>query len=364
MKIGILTFHFALNYGAVLQTFALSRYLKELGHDVFIIDRIPASKTIFHEIYSFLHGPLKLFYWKKFREFSKAYLQPKTRRYASFSSLSSFQDENFDFVIVGSDQVWRFKMIGFNYFLDFVNGNRTKKISYAASFGKAHWNESTNYTETIKKMLNDFTAISVRENSGVTICKNIFGVDAACVLDPTLLVTGDFYENQLLNNYPKKSNEKIVSYFLGSNPKRDLVPCANLAKLMGLLYEDLWFIESQNYSLLNIHKMHNYTHVRVEYWLNEIRNAKYIITNSFHATVFAILFRKQFVVIDLPGGGTSRIEHLTKILNLEDRFISSIDDLSIDLLNKSIDYNAVETNLNIYRKESHDFLVKSLNTKN
>lgn len=360
MKIGILTFHFALNYGAVLQTYALSTYLKELGYDVYIIDRIPSPKTIFHRIYELTLGAYQRIYWQKFLHFSEYYLQPRSKKYDSFSSLLSFSEENFDAVIVGSDQVWRFELVGLNYFLDFVDENKTRKISYAASFGKDHWEKSIDYTENVKRLLSEFSSISVREEAGVSICKDIFDVNAVCVLDPTLLVERDFYETKLLKKYQEKKNDKIVSYFLGSNPKNDLIPCAKIAKSEGLLYEDLWFIESQDYSLFNLYRKHHYLHITVEYWLNEIRNAKYVITNSFHATVFAILFKKQFIVIDLPGGGSSRIESLTKMLGLEDRYIKSIYDLSIDQLNRSINYDIVETKLDVERQKSKDFLLNSL----
>lgn len=126
MRIGILTFHWAQNYGAVLQCYALKRKLEELGHDVFVIDRLPRYRGVLRALYhrvSYKH----YLSWIKFSRFNRVYLMPKTRAYHSSESLfRKFSKEQLDVVVVGSDQLWRWNIMGYNYFLDFVDKNHTR----------------------------------------------------------------------------------------------------------------------------------------------------------------------------------------------------------------------------------------------
>jgi len=348
MKIGILTLHFSKNYGAVLQTYALLSIIKVKGHTPFVIDRVPEYKSFLHKMYH-RYSLKEHLSWRKLDQFVKEQLFPKTKRYASFKSLDVFEKEKFDAIIVGSDQVWRFKVVGLNYFLDFVRDSKIRKIAYAASFGKSNWDE-TDYvedTDKIRGLLQQFNSISVREDSGVNICKNIFNVDAECVLDPTLLFTGEFYRKTLLSKYIRSDSGKIISYFLGSKKYDNINYCSSLANQYGLVYEDLYTRSS-------------FLHVSVEYWLNEICNAKYVITNSFHGMVFAILFRKFFLIINLDGGGSSRIMSLVAKLGLQKRYVDSITDVTISKLDEYIDYDMVHERLSELRQESLRFLNSSI----
>lgn len=316
MKIGILTFHWANNYGAVIQCYALLSKLKELGHDAYVIDRLPHYNGILRRLYhkfSYNHK----WSWLRFSAFSEDYLSPKTRCYTSEDELKAyFANEKFDAVIVGSDQVWRWKMIGFNYFFDFIDSSVTdiKKYSYAASFGLSEWNDTDENTARIKQLLHQFNCISVRENTAVEICKNVFNVKAQVVLDPTLLHESKFYEQVLLANFNNKPSGKVVSYILGTPHKHLVKEVSIWAKQMGLKHNNLLYTSIDmplQTKLANLPLMH-YT---PQEWLNEIRNAEYVITNSFHATVFSIIFKKKFVVINNPQGGNDRIDTLLSMVN-------------------------------------------------
>lgn len=339
MKIGILTFHWANNYGAVIQTYALLSKLKELGHEAYIIDRRMVYKGILRKLYhkfSYEH----FFSWRKFWKDADAFLQPKTKTYTSHDELvKKFYKENFDAVIVGSDQVWRWKLIGLNYFFDFITDNKTKRYSYAASFGLNEWHGTEEDRNAISELLKKFNRISVREESGVKICKETFGVDAELVLDPTLLHTGYFYEQTLLKNHNRQQSGKVVSYILGKNNKKQVKEIAEWAKNINLKHNELFWTSIEHPSLIGKSEFHA-THVTPTEWLNEIRNAEYIITNSFHATVFSILFQKQFVVLTHDVGGQNRLETLFNSLGIKGCTATTIDEAK-EIINNRIDYTAV-----------------------
>lgn len=342
MKIGILTFHWANNYGAVIQTYALLSKLKELGHEAYIIDRRMVYKGILRKLYhkfSYEH----FFSWRKFWKDADAFLQPKTKTYTSHDELvKKFYKENFDAVIVGSDQVWRWKLIGLNYFFDFITDNKTKRYSYAASFGLNEWHGTEEDRNAISELLKKFNRISVREESGVKICKETFGVDAELVLDPTLLHTGYFYEQTLLKNHNRQQSGKVVSYILGKNNKKQVKEIAEWAKNINLKHNELFWTSIEHPSLIGKSEFHA-THVTPTEWLNEIRNAEYIITNSFHATVFSILFQKQFVVLTHIGGGNNRIETLFNSLGIKNRCVADTSRIN-EIIEEKIDYRTIEDN--------------------
>lgn len=358
MKIGILTFHWAQNYGAVLQCYALKSKLEELGHDVFIIDRVPQYQGILRDLYH--RFSCKYFFsWLKFSRFNRKYLQPKTRTYRSQEVLDKFfHQENMDAVVVGSDQVWRWGMMGYNYFLDFVDRSRVQKYAYAASFGLSHWTDNGLSTAQVNRLLREFTAISVREKTGISICHRIFDVHAELVLDPTLLYNADFYEKNLLEGYERKPSGRVVSYILGEENLEQCQQIACWAAKRGLEYTDLYWTSCDFPSLKA--RLNTFFHYSVPEWLNEIRNAEYVLTNSYHCTVFAILFRKKFVVLDNQSGGTDRIQTLLGMLQIKQRFLRDLThpEILLDLLETPLAYGQVMERLDVCRKDSLAFLVK------
>lgn len=363
MKVGVLTFHKAKNYGAVLQTFALLHTLKTLGVKPVIIDRYAGYKTFLHFLYFTFHPKFILgnLSWFKFNRFSQKHLQSKTRSYASVKSLDHFEkSEDFDAVIVGSDQVWRmeYSAIGYNYFFDFVKNSTTKKISYAASFGKNEWSENENVTNHVKSLLKEFHAVSVREKTAISICHEKFDIRAVQVLDPTLLIARNVYEKMFLSSFPTTKRNRLVSYILG-NKASTITYCGNFATKNSLAFEDLYHTYPIAQAFFK--GKGNYFHKSVPDFLNSIRTAKYVITNSFHATVFSILFHKQFLVIDHPDGGSDRISSLLDIFSLQNRFIKDETDVTLEKLEENIDYNEVELILSKQRIDSINFLQHALN---
>ena len=356
MRIGILTFHWAQNYGAVLQCYALMSKLEDMGHEVLIIDRLPRYQGILRRLYHRFSYKYSLS-WLKFSRFNKQWLIPKTKRYTTQQSLRNFEsNEQLDAVIVGSDQVWRWEIMGYNYFLDFIRKGSIRKYAYAASFGLSYWESKELDLNQVKLLLKEFNAISVREQSGVAICKQVFDVPAQLVVDPTLLFDSDYYEAIFLWNRPKKCSHKVVSYILGEEHLELCQQISRWSESQGMDYRDLYWTRL-SYPALN--KGTNFFfHLSVEDWLNEIRNAAYVITNSFHCMVFAILFRKKFVVLNHQSGGSDRISTLLSALQLKHRFFASSDNFNQlkHMLDVPIPYDEVEEHIHACRKDALSFL--------
>lgn len=237
LKIGILTLPITENYGGILQAVALYRYLHDQGHDVVLIYK--QKKTVLWK--QLVISLLVKIPFQDFRGLKSNYKvnKEKLKRKAFHRSfieseifkisedlytkqeLENFaKKEKLDALIVGSDQVWRKRYINEqyykSYFLDFVDGSDVKKISYAASFGKDEW-EGKDDHEEIAKLLQDFTAVSVRERSGVDVCKNTFKYDNVVhVLDPTMIIGKEFYQEKIIKKYNETETNKggLLTYVL------------------------------------------------------------------------------------------------------------------------------------------------------
>ena len=262
--------------------------------------------------------------------------------------------ERFDAIVVGSDQVWRYQYINdghFNvYFLDFELSFPVRRIAYAASFGKDEW-EAPQVIPQVSEMLNRFDAISTREKSGVTLCCDKFDVPKACnTVDPTILVGAEFYDRYLID-LPKGGVDKtVVTYILDENTEknnsvRDVVSVFNKKGI--------------EHKVINLSQKGSDLFYSVEEWLWNIKNAEFVITDSFHGMVFSILFEKNFLVIGNSARGLSRFTDLLECIGLKDRLVT-LDFDDFDLLEKKIEYKDVNEKIEQMREFSKIFLLNSL----
>ncbi|EPY8569409.1 polysaccharide pyruvyl transferase family protein [Shigella flexneri] len=372
-KIGILNFQYSdHNYGAVLQAVALENVLKQLGKNAEHINFIPnkkGNKNIKQLIIKFLTfiGLKSLIYRafnKKviiknkvegseiFEDFRNKYLN-RTKAFHSLNELIELED-SYSSVIVGSDQVWRPKMYSDLteieiYFLSFIS-QKTKKISYAASFGVERWEYDKNdyVTHKAQKYLNKFNSISVREKSGVEICSSVFDIRAEHVLDPTLLIGRDFFDNLIKDKQPLV--QKTISYYKLDLCESFLTGIEHLANLTGYETNNIYYKQLNNGS---------YEYYPVLDWLSMINSSSIIITDSFHCVCFSILFNKNFYCCLNKERGASRLESLLSELGLEDRLISE-EELSRIYTIDDINFSPVEDILNRHRKQSIEFLVSAI----
>ena len=203
-------------------------------------------------------------------------------------------------LVVGSDQVWRpsYNLNVFDMFLDFCkNEDNLKRIAYAASFGVDEWEYTSEQTRKCSELAKKFDAISVREKSGVALCKNNFGVDATWVLDPTLLLNKEDY-CEVCKDVPVSSDKILVVYVLDMNDSICEL-CNSIAKEQNLKIK---VISSGSQAFLTIPE-----------WLAMFRDASYVVTDSFHGTVFSIIFEKEFKCIYNKNRGAARFESLMNL---------------------------------------------------
>lgn len=364
MKIGILTLPLKGNYGGVLQAYALLTFLKQNGHDAYLIDRqwdAREKKTVLYFIQKFVfHNIIR----KNVMRFCDEWINPKTRKIDSQSEMSLLGTEDFDAVIVGSDQVWRVEHTGGvknNYFLDFVKKPQTKKISYAASFGKDSIDGDQNKLREIEALLKSFDAISVREDSGVEICRKIFNVEAKHVLDPVLLVDKDIFNPIIDSNSKTRLTNILTAYVLDDRPEKIKI-INDVSNQLNLSVKSVNYKKDPALLLKNrAFDIYNYVYPPVEDWLQGFRDAEYVITDSFHGMMFSIAFNKQFIVIGNERRGLARFTSFLSQFGLLDRLITEKNPFNESLMFSKIDYKMVNAHLDKLKLISSNFLLRSLN---
>lgn len=381
-KIGLCACYDTKNYGSMLQTLATCRQLEELGYDYEII-RYTRKATPDLILRSLKRIPEKLYARKeKAKQAQKIAKYPdikagiKKRNYffekfmnETFTKMSSAYDtfdqltngaQKYDAVLVGSDQLWRPEgySTGF-YNLLFVPDNITK-ISYATSFGVAKIPK--NKQKIAKQFLNRIEHISVRELRASEMIKELTGRDVPTVVDPTLLFTGEKWSKIIS---PKKvvKDKYIFCYLLGSNPQhRRWVE--NLKKYTGYNIVTIPFLDEFVESDITFGDIQLFDVGPAEF-INLIRNADYVCTDSFHGTVFSILNHKKFVTFnrfseESKNSRNSRIESLLVQTGLESRRVTNNNTDIYSVIENRILYDSVEEKLDHMREKSVLYLLESL----
>ena len=344
MKIGVLTLPFGANYGCLLQSYALYTFLDKSGYDVIMLSR-GWNRDKFGLIYQIKRWIYYNIICRKLYAFYKKINRSPILR-TDNDLLNYVKNNHIDTIIVGSDQVWRVKNTrgaNLNFFLDFLDGDKSiKKISYAASFGVDIFDGTEDEKNNVNRLIHQFNSISVREKSGVEICKNLFNIDVDITVDPTFLLGKETYMS-LFTNLDKSSRNSIVTYLLDSNERKKTL-VNTLAK-------------KRNKSVLNLYS-NKIIYSSVEFWLNSIANADYVIVDSFHGMVFSLLFEKQFIVINNHKRGSTRFLNLLKQLDLCDRCIEeNISESDFELItSKKINYDIVSPELSKIVIESKEWL--------
>lgn len=350
-RVGILTYHYAenINFGAILQSYAILKLLKQKGYSTKLIDYKFRKYSIIRKLKARFVGA-------SFFDFKKNFLE--CTEYIPDEKLRDL-NEKFDIFIVGSDQVWRMKWLHEkvkHYFFDFVEDDKLK-ISYAASFGVDFWEGKEPLTSEVKKLIKRFDNISVREESGIDICRETFDVDGAVnVLDPTLMLEKEEYEKIIeKSNIDKNVKDNYVATMLLDETEFLTEEIKNVAHSLEMSINE---IKGKTISIFG-KKITFYN--KVGEWLNYIKNANLVITDSFHCVAFSIIFNKEFVVLANPERGIARLENVLKKVGLEARLFTDIKTLKdSETLKEKIDYSSVENKLKLYREKSMDFLTNAL----
>lgn len=369
-KIAILTQPLHTNYGGTLQAYALQKVVNAMDADVVTLNYQWKQRSFFRLILSILKSHLlnrvekfpfflkeKIVREKYHTEFIEKNINRSEILLSENDLLKHFNESNYDAVIVGSDQVWRVEYSPNinNFFLNFVD-DTTKKIAYAGSFGIDEWQFSSEKTAQIKKWLEKFDAISVREDSAVTLFKKHLGLDVKHVLDPTLLLSKNDYE-QLIEIKPKFNN-KIFTYMLDNSDQKisiitkisDKLGLETFKKQPEKIYKTEFFVKNEE----------EYVYPKIEDWLSSFRDSSFIITDSFHGTVFSIIFNKPFIAIANSERGSARFTSLLRKFNLESRLITNYEDFDESLIDEDIDFDEVNKQLYILRESSINFINNAL----
>lgn len=370
MKVALVIFRFGPSHGSILQTYALTRTLERLGHEVNIIDRQPsvdvhgfitclrrAVKGVLKRNLSsldFYFGDYSPALMRSLNGFIDRELRGQTITLNSEAGLRKIGKGDYDAFIVGSDQTWRPKYVYnvYNYYLNFVPQDRkVKRIAYAPSFGTSDWEYTEEQEKKCKSLIQLFDGVSVRESDGAEMCKKHFGIEPVHVLDPTMLLSASDYK--LFVN--EKSEEKYVGYnYLDFSDKKKAL-ADYVSDVLKLPNRQLISMDDNNLSVKQR------IAPSIETWLSGIANSEFVLVDSFHATVFSIIFHKHFLTVGNASRGLSRFTSLLKALGLEERMILSEHEINKEIILKPIDWNDVDSRLEQMIYKSIDFLRENIN---
>ena len=357
MNVGILTFHCAHNYGAVLQTYALQEFLKENGHQVDVIDYRPEylvkqyrtddpSESLWRRLIRLPLIPLRILRHKRFESFI-----------ASNFSLSQYGasrkciGKHYDAYVLGSDQIWNSNITkgDLTFFGGFDRASNSLLISYAASTEVPHEGASLDFSAE-KEHLRKFTSLSVREDALREQIQPLVDTTVCTVVDPILLVDPIVFDRVA-------TREKSVGYVLiyQVNIFANTIPIAKKIQEAKKIRHRIKLVPR----ITKAELLNSYSAASPERFVGLFKGAEYVVTSTFHGTVFAIICKKQFVCVLSKTRGNYRILSILKNLGLENRMVYSLNDIP----EEPIDYDAVLLKLDVLRKASKSFLLSALNSE-
>lgn len=364
MRIAILTIPLNANYGGILQAYALQTTLENLGgHDVVVLDNPYLLKMPPKFLRPFVYAmrlvgrKLGMYHGNIKKEVAKNTYCANTYHFVNaniheyyINGLKDIPKDRFDAIVVGSDQIWRSYFFHLYFgempdaFLRFTNGWNIKRIAYAPSFGVETWEYTAEETEECKKYIQKMDAVSCREAEGVEMCKKHLNCDTVKhVLDPTMLLTKDDYQKFVTIN--KEKTGKLLVYVMD--------PTEDKQRLIDTIASKYCLVPN------SIYKSGVKSPPSVEFWLQQFEDAEFVVTDSFHACVFSIIFGKEFIVYGNKNRGLSRFTSLLRMFGLEDRLILSFD----EYIDKEIVSSITESQkkLEELRIESKEWLSNALN---
>ena len=361
MKLGLFTPSLHSNYGGILQAYALQTILERMGHQVVVLNRPPHPHRLRLLKKPFAYGKRllkKLFIdpktiiHKEDRMFAESILiRQHTDRFIHryihnrwVIDLKDFREGEVDGIVVGSDQIWRpvyFRSWSRDLsdaFLAFAEKWNVKRWAYAASFGTDTWDFPEEETPRYARLMQQFLAVSVREDTGVTLCRDHLHVEAQHLLDPTLLLTADDYL-ALIDTYDREHNhspstihhspftirhspQTLTTYLLDPTPEKQAL-VQRVARERGLTPHR---VGTEVLVGTKDAPLEQRIVPPIEEWLKGFRDADMVLTDSFHGCVFSILFRKPFIVLGNVGRGLSRMESLLRMFHLESHLLLSPSD--------------------------------------
>ncbi|MBQ8427909.1 MAG: polysaccharide pyruvyl transferase family protein [Clostridia bacterium] len=364
-SVRILTRHFIPNYGSLLQSLASVKFFEDLGYEAQIIDYLPKHETALGRVNAFSKKysnklvkriprwiakfPDEIIKVGRFEKFRKKYLK-QTQRFSSARQLFDYDFQD-SYLCSGSDQLWGYvygKTIDPTYFLPFAKEN-TVCFAYSSSFGRTDFYDE--YYTSLTNNLQKFRFLTIREQSGVQLIHENTPYHAEHVLDPTLSVPREFWHDFA----DKKTRKKpyMIIYHLRHNKKLE-----NYAKTIAK--QNGWKLIRISTSIYDLLKQGQTKLLKdPAVVLSLFKNAQCVVTDSFHATVFSLIFNRPFIDI-LPPDTHERITDLLKLVGLENRALISSEDMPLDRALQPIDYDRVNAVLDSERERSLGILQRNL----
>lgn len=371
MKVGIISIHSAHNYGSVLQAYALQEELKKFNDDVKIINYRPNYFDTQYKMFSIkvykrykgiinkiLHLGWRILKFKsryiKYKKF-ESYMKDRydlTKKYKTYREL---EKANFDFDVIfcGSDQIWNTDITeGFDksFYLGFAD-ERTVKASYAASVGRK--TIDLKYEDEYKKYIGRMDFIALREEESKNIIQKYTTKPITITVDPTLLIAKEEWDEISNKSKMNIQDKYILVYILEENQE--------FVKIVNAISEFLGIGVISLSKKIRFNNETIYPEAGPEDFVRLFKNAEFVITNSFHGTVFSLIYEKKNCIIPHKKTG-ARMCNLMKKAGLEERIIANYDDLNLEEINKDIDYNKVKENLNIEREVAENYIRNVLYT--
>ncbi len=363
------------NYGGILQAYALQTILRVLG----ISNNIVHYKPHCHAWAPMVRGFRSAWkYWAPFIKnlFSKQRRLPDFQQYSFLHTcfftrflklwkldihrrnlLTIPQEDAF---IVGSDQVWRgeytrsYETLPF-YFLDFATQEqRQRSIAYAASFGTDEWEGTPEETAECARLLKDFKAVSVREHSGIRICRDVFGVEAVQMPDPTLLLEAADYSRVIRRWWTRRLPEPFMAVYLLDETEEKCALTQAVAGSANLYPQQLTAHGDAARAMDRIP-------LSVPQWLRCMRDCECLLTDSFHGCVFAIIFNKPFICLGNEARGSARFDSLLGTFGLQERLLTNPTAGQVaECMRTPIDWERVNAIRHSEQQRAFDFLKQNL----
>lgn len=364
MKIGIITMPLCANYGGTLQNWALQQVLIKLGHNPITL-RFPVMyqnmssvhywtrvfpMQVARYVYYKYKGrkyemPLTIGPWKKNVKGMERFVDDhiSVTEYLPNLNMDDVRRYGIEALVVGSDQIWRPVMYDAvkYYFLGFTGDSDILRIAYAPSVALDEWPYKSEVTVKLRELIKKFSAVSVREKSSVKLVKDNLGVDAQWVLDPTMLLGIEDYL-EICKGVQKNKTPFIFAYILDvTKEKQKMVELTARKLACSVRWLTADKVKADD---------------TIERWLANFRDAKYVITDSYHGTVFSLIFQKEFYCFYNNYRGNARMDSLKEISGIEDRFVN----VAVESPWNKIDYPTVKSNIDKMREKSWAYLKKNL----
>lgn len=352
-KIGIVTIHSDLNYGAALQAYALNQYLRNKGYTSEIINyiKIPNHPREYPFPVNIAYKLMNLPRFRRYRSFLKSSVSQ--RAYHSVEDMMTDFSDDYDIVMSGSDQVWNPTCGGLIdklnpvYYLAFADKDKYKKIAYASSLGSYRFADDEK--PRIKQWLGEYSHLSTRELSGGEYLGELLGIEVKVVLDPTLLLNKNGWME--VARPVGISDKYILVYYID-----EIAECVAYARKIA--DKTGWKVAM----MTNTAKRFPGVDINIPFcgpaqflWL--FANAQYVVTNSFHGTAFSVNFNKDFISV-IKHNSPQRAQTLLKNVGLSDRLLTDIS--QVESLSDTIDWQQANAKLETLRKDSTDYLINAI----